>query len=86
MRKKSYFCSENCKMKQKMKHTTLIRTLFLTLVFGLSLFLPSVAQTIVKDYEPGVSKDGIVYFLPKTAVDITLTTAKVSYIPGELCS
>ena len=69
-----------------MKHTTSIRALFLSLVFGLYLFLPSVAQTIVKNYEPGVSKDGIVYFLPKTAVDITLTAAKISYMPGELCS
>ncbi|MBR4338629.1 MAG: DUF4831 family protein [Bacteroidaceae bacterium] len=69
-----------------MKHTTSIRALFLSLVFGLYLFLPSVAQTIVKNYEPGVSRDGIVYFLPKTAVDITLTAAKISYMPGELCS
>ena len=69
-----------------MKHTTSIRALFLSLVFGLYLFLPSVAQTIVKNYEPGVSKDGIVYFLPKTAVDITLTASKISYMPGELCS
>ena len=69
-----------------MKLTTCIRTLFLTLVFGLFLFLPSTAQTVVKDYEPGVSKDGIVYYLPKTAVDVTLSVVKVSYIPGELCS
>ena len=67
-----------------MKHAYLFRTLSI-LAFFLSLFLPSVAQTVVTDYEAGVSKEGVVYFLPKTAVVITLTTEKVSYIPGELC-
>ncbi len=84
--KKDLFLQQKQRKKRKMKHTTSIRTLFLTLVFGLLLFLPSVAQTIVKNYEPGVSKDGIVYFLPKTAIDVTLTAAKISYMPGELCS
>ena len=68
-----------------MKHIISIQSLLLTLTFGLLTFFPSAAQTIVKDYEPGVSKDGIVYYLPKTAVEITLTAEKVSYIPGELC-
>jgi len=51
----------------------------------LTVVFPSVGQTVVKDFEPGVSKDGIVYFLPKTAIVITLTTEKVTYTPGELC-
>ena len=68
-----------------MMHKTTLRSLFLTLTVGLTMFLPSGAQTVVKDYEPGVSKEGIVYYLPKTAVEITLTAAKVTYIPGELC-
>ena len=37
------------------------------------------------DYVPGVSSEGAVYFLPKTAVDVTFTITKVTYTPGDLC-
>ena len=68
-----------------MKKSICIHAFILPLALCLMAVLPSRSQTIVKDYEPGVSKDGIVYFLPKTAIDITLTTEKVTYTPGELC-
>lgn len=68
-----------------MKKSISIRSFFLSLVLWLTVVFPSVGQTVVKDFEPGVSKDGIVYFLPKTAIIITLTTEKVTYSPGELC-
>lgn len=47
--------------------------------------LISVAQTDITTYTPGVSSEGAVYFLPKTAIDINITVEKSSYIPGELC-
>lgn len=37
------------------------------------------------DYVPGISSEGAVYFLPKTAVDVTFTINKVTYTPGDLC-
>lgn len=43
------------------------------------------AQTSVRDYEPGVSKDGVVYFMPKTAIDVHMKVVKVTYTPGDLC-
>lgn len=45
----------------------------------------SSAQTTVKDYEPGTSKEGITYFLPKTVIKVTVTSVKSTYTPGELC-
>ena len=47
--------------------------------------LTSVAQTEITDYTPGVSTEGAVYFLPKTAINISITVEKSTYIPGELC-
>lgn len=29
--------------------------------------------------------DGVVYYLPKTAIDIEVTATKISYAPGDLC-
>ena len=47
--------------------------------------LTAVAQTEITAYTPGVSTEGAVYFLPKTAINISITVEKSSYIPGELC-
>jgi len=74
------------KNEEKMYHyLSTIRTSLFLFTIGSMLMLPSLAQTVVKDYEPGVSKDGVVYFLPKTALNITLTSVKETYTPGELC-
>lgn len=62
-----------------MKQSKLLLFLFL------SFSTVVLSQTVVKEFEAGVSHDGIVYYLPKTAVDVTLTAAKVTYTPGELC-
>ena len=32
----------------------------------------SLAQTIISNYKPGVTSEGAVYYLPKTAIRITL--------------
>ena len=60
--------------------------------FTLSLFhlftlspLTSSAQTVSNFYQPGVTAEGAVYFLPKTAVRVTVEVEKTSYTPGDLC-
>ena len=43
------------------------------------------AQTVISNYKPGVTSEGAVYYLPKTAIRITLQIEKTTYTPGELC-
>ena len=43
------------------------------------------AQTQVTDYHPGVTEDGVTYFLPKTVVRVAVTAEKVHHEPGEYC-
>ena len=56
-------------------------TALLLLAYGVSL----TAQTVVTSYTPGSSTEGAVYHLPKTAINISITTEKTTYTPGELC-
>lgn len=60
--------------------------------FTLSLFhlftlspLTLSAQTVSSFYQPGVTAEGAVYFLPKTAVRVTVEVEKTTYTPGDLC-
>ena len=39
----------------------------------------------VAHYTPGTLEEGVVYYLPKTQIEIKVTTTKVTYTPGELC-
>ena len=41
------------------------------------------AQTDVSIYTPGVTAEGVVYFLPKTILKITVTSTEQTYSPGE---
>lgn len=43
------------------------------------------AQTEVTAYRPGVTPEGITYFLPKTALHVTITAQRVIQTPGEYC-
>ena len=43
-----------------------------------------VAAQDISSYLPG-EDEGIVYFLPKTALDINVIATHVTYQPGELC-
>ena len=62
-----------------MKRLTLaIITLFSPLAFHLS------AQTEVSNFTPGVMQDGVNYFLPQTALRITVVAEKTVTTPGEL--
>lgn len=43
------------------------------------------AQTTISKYKPGVTPEGVVYFLPKTALRIVVQVEKTTYTPGDFC-
>ena len=50
----------------------------------LLIFSPSVsAQTEIERFRPGVTMDGVNYFLPKTVFEIVVTAEKAVTKPGE---
>ena len=61
--------------------------------FILSFLLPSLweglgvgslhAQTTVLSYRPGVTTDGVVYYLPQTALKIAVTATRTTVHPGD---
>ena len=55
------------------------------LLFIISLFIisPSFAQTEVEAFRPGVTLDGVNYFLPKTVFRLVLVAEKTVTVPGE---
>lgn len=55
---------------------------FITLALLLSL--SSTAQE-VSTYAPGATDEGVVYYLPKTEIELQVTATKVTYTPGEFC-
>lgn len=63
-----------------------MKTLRYILLAGVAMWsLTVAAQTRVSSYEPGVSAEGVVYLLPKTAIDVIVTVEKVTTTPGDLC-
>ena len=49
------------------------------LLFALPLFhLIAFSQTVSSLYQPGVTTEGAVYFLPKTAIAVTVTVEKTT--------
>lgn len=44
------------------------------------------AQTQLTPYQPGLNQEGAVYFLPKTAIRVTLQIEKTTYTPGDFAS
>jgi len=44
------------------------------------------AQTQLTDYQPGVTPEGAIYFLPKTAFRITMQIEKTTYKPGDFAA
>lgn len=59
--------------------------LWILLPFCLYTFIPLSAQTAISTYQPGVTSEGFVYFLPKTAINITIQVEKATYTPGDFC-
>jgi hypothetical protein len=53
--------------------------------FFISHLSLSLAQTAISDYQPGVTPEGAVYFLPKTAIRISVLVEKTTYQPGDFC-
>ncbi len=60
-----------------MKHTLSIA------ILSLSALSFASAQTSTSMYQPGVTPEGAVYFLPQTAVGITVLIEKEVYTPGD---
>lgn len=55
----------------------------LSLVICHLSFIPAGAQTQLSRYQPGVTPEGAVYFLPKTALRVSVLVEKVTYTPGD---
>lgn len=43
------------------------------------------AQTEISKYQPGVTPEGIIYYLPRTALRIVVQVEKTTYTPGDFC-
>lgn len=61
-----------------MKRTLIIAAL------ALFTFHFSIAQTQIEQYLPGMTTEGAIYALPKTAVRIAVQVEKTTYTPGDL--
>lgn len=57
----------------------------LTAAFMLLCSIAAMAQATIATYSPGITNEGATYYLPKTAININITTEKTTYTPGELC-
>ena len=66
---------------KEMKHIIAIATLAFS-IFHLSSSTAN-AQTSTGAYMPGVTQEGAVYFLPKTAVNVVVKIEKATYTPGD---
>lgn len=61
-----------------------MRNRFASIIFALLMFaLSSYAQ--VTPYTPGITTDGLIYRLPKTALRIQLIVERTQYTPGDFC-
>lgn len=60
-----------------------MKKIFLTGLVAFSLAASSWAQSEVSAYTPGITADGITYFLPQTGLHVTLTATRTTYKPGE---
>lgn len=56
----------------------------LIIAAGLLVSLSGAAQDFSK-YTPGTMSDGVVYYLPKTEIELEVVATKVNYTPGEFC-
>ncbi|MBP5337751.1 MAG: DUF4831 family protein [Prevotella sp.] len=65
-----------------------MKTLFRGITIAVCLLTASVAfgQTSISPYKPGLTGEGAVYFLPKTALRISVLVEKTTYTPGDLAS
>ena len=54
-------------------------------LFSFLLSTGCFAQTEVSQYIPGITTDGITYFLPKTLIEVEVNALNTIYTPGEFC-
>lgn len=62
-----------------------MKRLLLLTAYTLLSISSTFAQTEVSNYQPGVTPEGITYFLPITNVRVAVTATKTHYTPGEYC-
>lgn len=60
------------------------RILFILILSHISLAY-CFSQTVTNIYQPGVTTEGAIYYLPKTAIRITVQIEKTTYTPGDFC-
>lgn len=60
-----------------------MKRLFFIISYLIFVFFPSFAQTEISPFRPGVTLEGVNYFLPKTQFEIVLVAEKSVTIPGE---
>lgn len=58
-----------------------MKNILLSFLFLTSM--PMMAQTEVTNYQPGITEEGITYFLPSTALHFTITAQRTVWTPGE---
>ncbi len=58
----------------------------LFLISQIILSFTALAQTEVTTYEPGVTSEGITYFLPTTSLRVVVTATRTHFTPGEYCN
>lgn len=64
-----------------MKHIIPIAMMALTAIA--TIVNKSSAQTVTTSYQPGATREGAIYFLPKTAVRVAVLIEKSTYTPGD---
>lgn len=62
---------------------SLCRKACLSLTAGLVWVCPSLGQTQLSQYRPGVTPEGAVYFLPRTMLRISVLVEKTVFTPGD---
>ncbi|MDE5676995.1 MAG: DUF4831 family protein [Phocaeicola sp.] len=55
------------------------------LIAAVLLASSGAAAQEVSTYTPGAMSEGVVYYLPKTQIELQVTLTKVTYTPGEFC-
>ena len=50
-----------------------------------ALFVALQSHAQVSTYTPGVLEEGVIYYLPKTSLEVEVVATQVSYTPGEFC-
>lgn len=58
----------------------------LFIIFSLCFSVSATAQTAISQYHPGVTTEGAVYYLPTTAIRVSVLVEQTTYEPGDFAS